>query len=36
LLAACIGITYIPALFTKEKTSLHDMLAKTRVVKVQR
>jgi uncharacterized RDD family membrane protein YckC len=27
-----MGATYWPALFTKEKTCLHDMLAKTRVV----
>jgi uncharacterized RDD family membrane protein YckC len=32
-LSGCL-IDYIPALFTEEKTCLHDMIAKTRVVKL--
>ena len=35
VLASCMGITYIPALMTRERTCLHDMIAGTRVVKVQ-
>ncbi len=34
LINLCFGIGYIPALFTKEKTCVHDMLAKTRVIKL--
>jgi uncharacterized RDD family membrane protein YckC len=30
----CFGIGYLPALFTKEKTCVHDMLAKTRVIRL--
>ena len=33
--ASCMGITYIPALMTRERTCLHDMIAGTRVVRVQ-
>jgi uncharacterized RDD family membrane protein YckC len=33
--ASCVGITYIPALMTRERTCLHDMIAGTRVVRVQ-
>ncbi|MGN6187082.1 MAG: RDD family protein [Thermoanaerobaculia bacterium] len=33
MLMNCIGILdYLPAIFTKEKTTLHDMIATTRVV----
>ncbi|MBN2369934.1 MAG: RDD family protein [Vicinamibacteria bacterium] len=35
LLASCMGVTYLPALFTQEKTTLHDLLAKTRVARLQ-
>jgi uncharacterized RDD family membrane protein YckC len=34
LLASCLGLTYIPALLTRERTTLHDLLAGTRVVRV--
>jgi uncharacterized RDD family membrane protein YckC len=34
LINLCMGIGYLPALFTKEKTTVHDMLAKTRVIKL--
>jgi uncharacterized RDD family membrane protein YckC len=33
--ASCMGITYVPALMTRERTCLHDMIAGTRVVRVQ-
>lgn len=36
LLGSCAGLTYLPALFTADKTTVHDLLAKTRVVRVQR
>ena len=36
VLASCAGITYIPAFVTRERTTLHDMIAGTRVVRVQR
>ena len=33
LMASCLSlIDYLPALFTNEKTALHDMAAKTRVI----
>jgi uncharacterized RDD family membrane protein YckC len=35
-LGTCAGITFLPALFTKDRTTIHDMVAKTRVVRVQR
>lgn len=35
-LGSCGGITFLPALFTKDKTTIHDMVAKTRVVRLQR
>jgi uncharacterized RDD family membrane protein YckC len=35
-LGSCLGLTFIPALFTKDRTTIHDMVAKTRVVRVQR
>jgi uncharacterized RDD family membrane protein YckC len=35
-LGGCLGVNYIPALFTAENTCLHDMLAKTRVVRLLR
>jgi len=35
LLGSCLGIDYLPALFTRERTCLHDLLAKTRVTRVQ-
>ena len=36
VLASCVGITYIPAFMTRERTTLHDMMARTRVVRVSR
>jgi len=36
VLASCMGITYIPAFFTRERTTLHDMIAGTRVIRMQR
>jgi uncharacterized RDD family membrane protein YckC len=36
VLAGCVGITYIPAFLTRERTTLHDMMARTRVVRVSR
>lgn len=35
-LGTCGGLTFLPALFTKDRTTIHDMVAKTRVVRVQR
>jgi uncharacterized RDD family membrane protein YckC len=35
VLGSCMGIDYLPAFFTHERTCLHDMIAKTRVVRVQ-
>jgi uncharacterized RDD family membrane protein YckC len=35
-LGTCLVIDYIPAFLTREKTCLHDLIAKTRVVRVQR
>jgi uncharacterized RDD family membrane protein YckC len=34
VLGSCAGISYITALFTKDKTTIHDMVAKTRVVRI--
>lgn len=34
LLGSCMGIDYVPALFTRERTCFHDMLARTRVVRL--
>jgi uncharacterized RDD family membrane protein YckC len=34
VLAGCVGITYIPAFVTRERTTLHDMMARTRVVRM--
>jgi uncharacterized RDD family membrane protein YckC len=36
VLGSCLGVDYLPALVTRERTCLHDMIAKTRVVRVQR
>jgi uncharacterized RDD family membrane protein YckC len=36
VLASCAGLTYLPALMTRERTTLHDLLAGTRVVRVLR
>ncbi len=36
VLGACCGVTYLPALFTRERTCLHDLIARTRVVRVAR
>ena len=33
---SCVGVTYLPALVTRERTTLHDMIAGTRVVRVNR
>jgi uncharacterized RDD family membrane protein YckC len=35
VLGSCFAIDYVPALFTHERTCLHDMIAKTRVVRVR-
>lgn len=35
VLASCVGLTYIPAFLTRERTTLHDMIAGTRVVRAQ-
>jgi uncharacterized RDD family membrane protein YckC len=35
LLGSCVGIDYIPAFFTREKTCFHDMIARTRVVRLR-
>jgi len=36
LLGSLLLVDYIPAFFTKDKTCLHDMIAKTRVVRVRK
>lgn len=35
VLGTCLGIDYLPAFFTHERTCLHDLIAKTRVVRVR-
>jgi len=35
LLGTCLFIDYLPAFFTHERTCLHDLIAKTRVVRVR-
>ena len=35
LLGSCMGIDYLPAFFTHDRTCLHDLIAKTRVVRVR-
>jgi uncharacterized RDD family membrane protein YckC len=35
LLGSCMGIDYVPALFTRERTCFHDMIARTRVTRVR-
>jgi uncharacterized RDD family membrane protein YckC len=35
VLGSCLGIDYLPAIFTRERTCLHDLIAKTRVVRVR-
>jgi uncharacterized RDD family membrane protein YckC len=35
LLGSCMGIDYVPALFTRERTCFHDMIARTRVVRLR-
>jgi len=35
VLGSCLGIDYLPAFFTRERTCLHDLIAKTRVVRVR-
>jgi uncharacterized RDD family membrane protein YckC len=35
ILGTCMGIDYLPAFFTHERTCLHDLIAKTRVVRVR-
>lgn len=35
ILGSCIGIDYLPAFFTRERTCLHDLIARTRVVRVR-
>jgi uncharacterized RDD family membrane protein YckC len=35
VLGSCMGIDYLPAFFTRERTCLHDMIVKTRVVRVR-
>lgn len=33
VLGTCMGLDYVPAFFTRERTCLHDMIAHTRVVR---
>lgn len=35
ILGSCMGIDYLPAFFTHDRTCLHDLIAKTRVVRVR-
>ena len=35
ILAGCAGITFLPALVTRERTTLHDLIAGTRVVRLE-
>ena len=35
VLGSCMGIDYLPALFTRERTCLHDLIARTRVVRLE-
>ncbi len=35
VLGSCFGLDYLPALFTHDRTCLHDLIAKTRVVRVR-
>lgn len=34
VLGSCLGIDYLPAFFTRERTCFHDMIARTRVVRL--
>jgi uncharacterized RDD family membrane protein YckC len=34
ILGSCLGIDYLPAFFTRERTCFHDMIARTRVVRL--
>jgi uncharacterized RDD family membrane protein YckC len=34
LLGGCLGVTYLTAFLTRERTCLHDLIAKTRVTRV--
>jgi len=34
ILGSCLGIDYLPALFTRERTCFHDMIARTRVIRL--
>lgn len=35
VLGSCMGIDYLPAFLTRERTCLHDLMVKTRVVRVR-
>jgi uncharacterized RDD family membrane protein YckC len=35
ILGSCLGIDYLPAFFTRERTCFHDMIARTRVIRLQ-
>jgi uncharacterized RDD family membrane protein YckC len=35
VLGSCLGIDYLPAFLTRERTCLHDLMVKTRVVRVR-
>jgi uncharacterized RDD family membrane protein YckC len=34
VLGSCLGIDYLPAFFTRERTCFHDMIARTRVIRL--
>lgn len=34
ILGSCLGVDYLPAFFTRERTCFHDMIARTRVVRL--
>jgi uncharacterized RDD family membrane protein YckC len=36
LLGSCLMVDYIPAFFTRERTCLHDLIVRTRVIRVDR
>lgn len=35
IFGSCMGIDYLPAFFTHDRTCLHDLIAKTRVVRIR-
>jgi uncharacterized RDD family membrane protein YckC len=34
VLGSCLGIDYLPAFVTRERTCFHDMIARTRVIRL--